>query len=113
LYYTLINAIKADNVERDQSIFKDKIGKKVGSEALNIYDDGLLAGGLHTGMFDAEGVPHQKTLLMEKGILRNFIYDNYTAKKQGKESTGNASRAGYLSTPSIETTNFHIIPGTQ
>lgn len=113
LYYTLINAVKADNVERNQSPFKDKIGKKVGAEVLTIYDDGLLAGGLHTGMFDAEGVPHQKTLLMEKGVLRNFIYDNYTAKKQGKESTGNASRAGYLSTPSIETTNFHIMSGTQ
>ena len=111
LYYTFINAVKADNVERNQSPFKDKIGNKVGSESITIYDDGLLPGGLHTGIFDAEGVPHQKTLLMEKGVLRNFLYDNYTAKKQGKESTGNASRAGYLSTPSIEATNFHIMPG--
>jgi PmbA protein len=112
-YYTFINAVKADNVERNQSPFKDKIGNKVGSESITIYDDGLLPGGLHTGIFDAEGVPHQKTLLMEKGVLRNFLYDNYTAKKQGKESTGNASRAGYLSTPSIEATNFHIMPGTR
>jgi PmbA protein len=113
LYYTLINALKADNVERNQSPFKDKLGTKVGSETLTIYDDGLFSGGLRTGIFDGEGAPHQKTLLMNKGVLRNFLYDNYTAKKQGKESTGNASRAGYLSTPSIEATNFHIIPGTQ
>ncbi|MGC9345943.1 MAG: metallopeptidase TldD-related protein, partial [Candidatus Bathyarchaeales archaeon] len=43
-------------------------------------------------------------------ILHNFIYDNYTAKKEGKESTGNASRAGYLSTPTVEATNFHLKP---
>lgn len=113
LYYTFINALKADNVERNQSPFKDKIGTKVGSDALTIYDDGLLPGGLHTGIFDAEGVPHQKTQLLDRGILCSFLYDNYTAKKQGKESTGNASRAGYLSTPSIEATNFHILPGNQ
>jgi PmbA protein len=111
LYYTLVNAVKADNVERNQSPFKGKLGTQVGSEKLTIYDDGLLPDGLRTGIFDGEGVPHQKTLLMEKGVLCNFLYDNYTARKAGAESTGNASRAGYLSTPSVEATNFHILPG--
>ena len=110
-YFTLINAVKADNVQRNQSPFKGKIGAKVASEAVTIYDDGLFQGGLRTGTFDGEGVPHQKTLLVEKGVLRNFLYDNYAAKKEGKESTGNASRAGYLSTPDIDATNFHIMPG--
>ncbi len=113
LYYTLINAVKADSVERNQSPFKDKLGSQVGSEVITIIDDGLLAGGMRTGKFDAEGVPHQKTTIIKDGILQNFLYDSYTAKKQGKESTGNASRAGYLSTPSIEPTNFHILPGTK
>jgi PmbA protein len=113
LYYTLINAIKADSIERGQSPFKDKLNTKVGSEAVTIHDDGLLAGGLRTGIFDGEGVPHQKTPIIEKGILKNFLYDNYTANKQDKQSSGNASRAGYLSTPSIEASNFHILPGTK
>jgi PmbA protein len=113
LDYTLINAVKADNVERNQSPFKGKLGSKVGSEAVTIYDDGLFPGGLRTGSFDGEGVPHQKTLLMDKGTLCSFLYDSYTAKKAGKESTGNASRAGYLSTPIIEATNFHILPGSR
>ncbi|MFB3889054.1 MAG: TldD/PmbA family protein [Candidatus Bathyarchaeia archaeon] len=113
LYYTLINAVKADNVQRNQSPFKDKLNAQVGSTALTITDDGLLPGGLRTSIFDGEGVPHRKTLLLEKGILRNFLYDNYTARKAGKESTGNASRAGYLSTPTIEATNFRIQPGKE
>jgi PmbA protein len=111
LYHTLINAVKADNVQRGQSALKDKIGAQVASESVTIYDDGLFPGGLRTAAFDGEGAPHQKTLLVEKGVLRNFLYDNYAAKKEDKESTGNASRAGYLSTPSIEATNFHIMPG--
>jgi PmbA protein len=113
LYFTLINAVKADNVQRGQSAFKGKIGAKVASENVTIYDDGLFPGGLRTGAFDGEGTPHQKTLLVEKGVLRNFLYDNYAAAKEGKESTGNASRAGYLSTPNIEATNFHILPGNK
>ena len=108
--YTLMGAIKADSVQRNQSPFKGKIGEQVASENLTIYDDGLFPTGLRTAVFDGEGVPHQKTPVIEKGVLKNYLYDNYSAKKEGKESTGNASRAGYLSTPGIDTTNFHVIP---
>jgi PmbA protein len=110
LYFTLVNAVKADYVQRNQSAFKGKIGEKVASEIVTIYDDGLLNGGLRTWKFDGEGVPQQKTPIIEKGFLRNFIYDNYAARKEEKESTGNASRAGYLSTPNIEATNFRFMP---
>jgi PmbA protein len=112
-YYTLINAVNADYVQRNQSMFKDKIGEKVASENVTIYDNGLLDGGLRTWKFDGEGVPRQKTPIIEKGTLRNFIYDDYTAKKDGKESTGNAFRAGYLSTPNVEATNFHVMAGNK
>ncbi len=113
LYFTLINAVKADNVQRNQSPFKGKIGAKVASDNVTIQDDGLLSGGLRTSTFDAEGSPKQKTPVIEKGVLRNFLYDHYCAKKDGVESTGNALRAGYLSTPGIETTNFHVMPGNK
>jgi PmbA protein len=113
LYYTMVNAVKADYVQRDQSAFKGKIGEKVASEKVTVYDDGLLEGGLRSWRFDGEGVPQQKTLIVEKGVLRSFIYDNYSARKEGKESTGNAARAGYLSTPSVDATNFHILPGSK
>ena len=110
LTYTLMGMIMADSVQRNQSPFKGKINQHVASENLSVYDDGLLPQGLRTAVFDAEGTPRQRTRVIEKGVLRSFLYDNYTAKKEAKESTGNASRAGYLSTPGINTTNFHIIP---
>ena len=113
LYFTLINAVNADYVQKNQSAFKDKLGQKVASENVTIYDDGLLDGGIRTWKFDGEGVPQQRTVIIDKGVLRSFIYDNYTAKKEGRESTGNGSRAGYLSTPSVGSTNFHIMPGAK
>jgi PmbA protein len=110
--FTLINAIRADYVQRNQSAFKGKAGERVASEILTIHDDGLLRGGIRTARFDGEGVPQQKTPIIEKGVLRNFIFDNYAARKEGRESTGNASRAGYLSTPSVDATNFRIMPAS-
>jgi PmbA protein len=109
LYYTLINAVKADYVQRERSAFKGKIGEKVASELVTVSDDGLLEGGLSTRKFDGEGVPTQKTVVIDKGVLKSFLYDNYAAKRAGVESTGNASRSGfvpYASTPVLEASNF-------
>jgi len=112
----LINAVKADYVQRERSALKGKIGEKVASDLVIIYDNGLLEGGLLTRKFDGEGVPCQKTLVMERGILKHFLYDNYTANKTGDESTGNASRTGlapYASTPVLEASNFVFTKGNK
>jgi len=116
LYYTLINAVKADYVQRERSALKDKIGEKVASELVTVCDDGLLEGGLLTSKFDGEGVPCQKTVVIDKGVLKNFLYDSYTANKVGAESTGNASRAGlapYASTPVLGASNFTFKRGSR
>jgi len=116
IYYTLINAVKADYVQRERSALKDKIGEKVASDLVTVYDDGLLDGGLLTRKFDGEGVPCQKTLVIDRGVLKHFLYDNYTANKAGAESTGNASRAGlapYASTPVLEASNFTFKGGNK
>jgi len=116
LYYTVINAVKADFVLRDRSAFKYKLGKNVASEIVTVCDDGLLEGGLLTRKFDGEGVPCQKTAVIENGVLKNFLYDNYSANNSGTKSTGNASRSGgesYASTPVLEVNNFVFSSGTQ
>jgi len=116
LYHTVINAVKADFVLRERSAFKDKLGKQVASGLVTVYDDGLMDGGLLTGKFDGEGVPCQKTAVIQKGVLKNFLYDNYSANKVGQKSTGNAARSGgesYSSTPVLEATNFVFSSGNQ
>ena len=114
LHHTLVGALKADNVQRGKSKLKDKLNQKIASEKLTIVDDGLFNGGLNTWKFDDEGTISQKTVLVEKGVLKNFLYDKYTADKDSVESTGNAQRISvppYTSTPYIEPTNFVILPG--
>jgi len=116
LHYTVINAVKADFVQRERSAFKGKIGEQVASELVTVYDDGLLDGGLSTSKFDGEGVPSQKTLVIKNGVLKNFLYDNYTANKAGVKSTGNASRSGrapYSSTPVLAASNFTFNKGNK
>lgn len=116
IYFTLINAVKADYVQRERSALGDKVAEKVASDLVTVYDDGLLEGGLLTRKFDGEGVPCQKTLVIEKGVLKHFLYDNYTANKAGVESTGNASRSGlvpYASTPVLESSNFVVSRGNR
>jgi len=113
LQYTLLSSLKADNVQRGRSALEGKIGENIASDIVTIYDDGLLAGGLQTWKFDDEGSPTRKTLVVEKGVLKSYLYDHYTAKKEGLESTGNAERGGlapYMATPSVEATNFIFQP---
>ncbi|MGD8565661.1 MAG: TldD/PmbA family protein [Candidatus Bathyarchaeota archaeon] len=114
LYHTFINSVKADQVQRGQSSLKGKIGEKVASDLISIQDDGLMANGLQTWKFDDEGIPQQKTPIVQNGILKNYLYDCHTAKKENTESTGNALRRGqvsYVATPVIEATNFVLEMG--
>jgi PmbA protein len=100
---SLVFGVRSDNVQRNASPLKGKIGSELGVPQLNVIDDGLLKEGMMTKAFDDEGNPRQKTPILEKGILKNFLFNTYTSKKEGRESTGNASRrqAGLFFTPSL------------
>lgn len=106
LIFTLTNAFNADNVQRGRSIFADKVGKQVLSSSLNIYDDGTLKKGLNSSISDGEGSPSQKTVLIKNGVLKNFIYDLYTARKSEVQSTGNGMRSSFADTPSVGLSNL-------
>ncbi|MEM3615979.1 MAG: TldD/PmbA family protein [Candidatus Methanomethylicia archaeon] len=90
--FAFIRAIDAYNVQEGKSYLTGKLGTKISSEKLTIIDDGTLKGGLRTTPTDVEGVPSQKTIIIENGILKSYIYDSYTAHKENRESTGNAFR---------------------
>ena len=118
LTYTLVQSVRGDIVARGRSIFQNKISKKVAGENITIYDDGILPGGLRSGRMDMEGVPRQKTPIIEEGILRGFLYNNYWARLEGTESTGNAGRGGgglslppYGTIPNISPTNIQLQAG--
>ncbi len=107
----LSGPINADWVQKGRSPLSDKVGKQVASENVTIVDDGLLKGGWRTRPFDDEGHATQRTSIIEKGFLKGYLYDTYTALKEGLESTGNAFRRQYWFPPQPSPTNLILEPG--
>jgi PmbA protein len=107
-------ASSARNAQEGKSYFKGKIGQKVASDTLSIVDDGQLPEGLSTQRVDAEGIPMRTTTLIDKGVLKTFLYDSYSAFRERTESSGNAKREGnepFLKTPTVSTTNLVVKAG--
>ncbi len=99
-------AINGDNVQRGRSIYADMMDEKVTSPSLSIYDDGTIKGGLNSSLGDGEGTASQKTVIVEDGVLRNFLYDLKTAKKGKTSSTGNGMRISFGDMPEIGLSNL-------
>ncbi len=104
--------VSAEDAQHDRSFMTGKIGEQIAVHEFTMVDDGLLPGGLDTSPFDAEGVPSQQTPLVNKGVFESYLYDSYTAHKEGRKSTGNASRGDFRQPPSISPTNLVIASGS-
>jgi PmbA protein len=103
--------LSADAVQRGRSLFAGKEGERIADSRLRLTDDGLAPDGLATAPFDGEGAPQQRTLLIEDGTLRGFLYDAYTGRRGNHASTGNGTRGSYRTPPSVGTTNLIVEPG--
>ncbi len=104
--------LSAAAVQRGRSPFGERIGEEVADRAFSLYDDGLDPGGFASAPFDGEGVPRRRTPLVEDRTLRTFLYDAYTARRGEASSTGNASRSGYRSQPSVAASNLIVESGS-
>ena len=106
------SGLGAGAVQRGRSPFAGRIGEEVAGEALELHDDGLDPAGFASAPFDGEGVPRRRTALIEARALHTYLYDTYTAHRGEARSTGNASRSGYRSQPSVSASNLIVAPGT-
>jgi PmbA protein len=105
-------AFSGEDVLKKTSYLHDKRGQKIAASHVNLIDDGRRDRGAGSAPFDGEGVPTRRTVLIEAGVCKNFLYDSYSARKAGVQSTGNAQR-GYASVPGIGTHNLALEPGDQ
>ena len=108
----IAHSINSDSVQKKSSQFAGKLGKRVSSPILTIEDDATNPAGLGAASFDREGVAHRRNVAIERGVLKKFLYNTYTAKKDGSRSTGNAGGSAN-SPPSVSATNFIVSPGRQ
>ena len=120
----ILDAANGDAIYRHASFFAGKLGEQVAGSNITVIDDGTLVfdrsldtgvlqiGGFGTAPFDSEGLPTRRTVIVENGILRNYVMNTYTARKLGMKSTGNASRS-LASAPGIGAGNFFLQPGAE
>jgi len=108
LLEALSGSFLGDNLFKGKSMLRDRAGERVFSRVVNILDDGLLDEGWATAPADAEGLPTEKTPLVEDGVVRGYLFDSYWGARMKARSTGNASRSGYMDTPSVGITNLYM-----
>jgi PmbA protein len=115
----IFDAANGDAIYRHASFFSGMLGERVAGENITVIDDGTMVfdggntkiGGFGTRPFDGEGLPTRRTVLVERGILKNYVMNTYTARKLNMHSTGNASR-GLAGNPGIGAGNFYLEAGT-
>ena len=112
---SIFQAASGDAIWRSASFLAGKLGQQIASPALTLVDDNTMllpagAGGFGTSPFDGEGLPSQRTIVLEDGILHNYLLNTYTARKLGMKSTHNASR-GLAGAPGIGAGNLYLEPG--
>lgn len=105
------HGLEADLVQKDLSVYAGKMGEKVASPLVTVYDDATVPNKYGSFAFDDEGVEGQRTVLIEKGVLKTYMYDYLTAKKDNKASTGNGRRESFKFKPIPRMTNTCIAPG--
>jgi PmbA protein len=108
---TFSGMFSAKQVQDGKSPLAGKLEHLVGSSAVTLLDDATRMGGIESRPFDDEGFPSQKLVLLEHGILKNFMHNTETAAKDGLPSTGHGSRYGYRGTVGVSPSNFYIEPG--
>ena len=107
----ILGAVNGERVLQGASFLGKMMGRKIGSELVTLVDDGTLEKGVASEPFDGEGVSTQKRLIVEKGLLKGFMYNTIVAKRAGVRSTGNASRGGFTSLPGIGPHQFYLAAG--
>ena len=101
LHEAMGHAFEADFNRKGQSVFSDRIGQRVCPEGINIVDDGTLRWNRGSGNYDDEGVPGEKTYMVEDGILCSYLHDRISASWYGVKPTGNGRRENF---------RYHPIP---
>jgi TldD protein len=105
------HGLEADLIQKGLSVFSNRLGEKVASPVITVIDDATLPGRRGSFYYDDEGIPAQKTVLVENGVLKGYMYDRLSAVKAKVSSTGNGRRESYQHVPIPRMTNTFIAPG--
>lgn len=106
------HSLEATAVAKNNSVFANKLGEKIASDVVTAYDDGTIVNGWGSNNIDDEGNPTQKTLLIEKGVLKNYLIDDFNGRRMGMKGNGACRRESYKFEPTSRMSNTYIANGT-
>ena len=111
LHEAIGHGFEGDFIRKKTSLFTGKVGERVATEGCTIVDDGSVPDLRGTINIDDEGTPAQRTVLVEDGILKAFLYDKHSARLMKTTSTGNGRRQSYKYPPVVRMTNTFMLGG--
>lgn len=112
VHEALGHGLEADLACEGLSVYEGKMGREVASSKVTVVEDPTLPGKRGSFSFDDEGTPAQKVILIERGILKNYMHSRLSAKKMGLSSNGHGRRESYAFRPIVRMANTMISPGT-
>ena len=106
------HGLEADLVAKSASVFAGRRGEVVAAPTVSLVDDGTMAGEWGRFAIDDEGRPAQRNVLIEDGVLVDYMWDRLRAVREGRPGSGNGRRQGYRFLPMVRMTNTYLEPGT-
>lgn len=111
LHEAIGHGLEADFIRKGTSLYAGKVGEKVASDKVTVIDDGTMAGARGSINVDDEGVPAERKVLIENGILRGYMFDKLNARLLKQKSTGSGRRQSFKHYPMPRMTNTYLAPG--
>jgi TldD protein len=105
------HGLEADHIVKDASVYTGKVGELVASPLVTLVDDGTVGSEWGTFQVDDEGRAAQRNVLIENGVLTDYLWDYLRARKEGRASSGNGRRQSYRDLPMVRMTNTFLLPG--
>jgi TldD protein len=107
------HGLEADHIVKDASVYTGRVGQQVASPLVTLVDDGTVGTEWGTFAVDDEGRPAQRNVLIENGVLTDYLWDYLRARREGRISSGNGRRQTYQHLPMVRMTNTFLLPGTE
>ncbi|MDG2113857.1 MAG: TldD/PmbA family protein, partial [Actinomycetota bacterium] len=105
------HGLEADLVRKGASVFKDREGELVASPLVTLVDDGTMGVEWGAIAIDDEGQPTQRNVLIEDGVLTDYMWDHLRSRDAGRAPSGNGRRQSYMHLPMVRMTNTFVTNG--
>ena len=105
------HGLEADLVNKGASVFRDRLGELVAAPSVTLVDDGTMGVEWGTIAIDDEGCPTQRNVLIEDGVLTDYMWDHLRSRAAGRPASGNGRRQSYQHLPMVRMTNTFVTNG--